>query len=121
MARKRPCSECRSWFFPDPRVGARQRTCSKASCQAARRKKTQASWRAANPGYFAARRITERASMATEAPPSAPRMPRPLDRLPWDLAQDEFGVQGADFIAVLGRVLLGAAQDRRRAQLLDTS
>jgi hypothetical protein len=123
MTRKRPCSECRRWFYPDPRVGARQRVCSKAPCQAARRKRTQASWRAANPGYFAARRITERAAAAEEAraPPPAPRMSRPLDRLPWDLAQDEFGAQGADFIAVFGRVLLRAAQDERRAQVLDTS
>jgi hypothetical protein len=37
-------------------------------------------------------------------------MPPPLDRLPWDLAQDEFGSQGADFLAVFGRVLLGAGQ-----------
>ena len=35
----------------------------------------------------------------------------PLSRLPWDLAQDEFGVKGADFIGVMGTLLQGAAQD----------
>ena len=30
------------------------------------------------------------------------RVPEPLDRLPWDVAQTEFGVQGAAFLAVLG-------------------
>jgi hypothetical protein len=32
-------------------------------------------------------------------------MPVPLDRLPWDVAQKSFGVQGADFIGYLGRLL----------------
>jgi hypothetical protein len=38
-------------------------------------------------------------------------MRAPLDRLPWDVAQDEFGVQGADFIGIFGQLLLMAAQD----------
>jgi hypothetical protein len=48
-ARKRPCSICRRWFRPDPRVGLRQHTCGKPDCQAARRRKTQARWRTKNP------------------------------------------------------------------------
>jgi hypothetical protein len=122
MVRKRPCTECGHWFFPDPRVGDRQRACSNAECQAARRKKTQASWRAHNADYFVARRMAERAARAAIGTASAPvRMPRPLDRLPWDVAQDEFGVQGAEFLGVMGRVLLGAVQDQRHAQVPDTS
>lgn len=134
MVRKRPCSICRRWFLPDARVGKRQRACSSAECQASRRQKTQAAWRAANPDYFAARRMTERASGAesepaapspsSRPPPRAPPpvgAPPPLDRLPWDVAQDAFGVQGADFIGLLGRVLLRVRQDQRRAQVLDTS
>jgi len=37
------------------------------------------------------------------------------------VAQDEFGTQGADFLAVLGRVLVDAAQDAMRPQTMDTS
>jgi hypothetical protein len=48
-------------------------------------------------------------------------MTPPLDRLPWDIAQDEFGAKGAGFIAVFGRVLLRGAQDAMRVQVLDTS
>ena len=124
MPRKRPCSICRRWFQPDPRVGDRQHVCSSPKCQAARRKKTQASWRESNPDYFTARRLKQRAVMVEPppAPPPAPlRVPPPLDRLPWDLAQDQFGVQGADFLGVLGRVLLGAAQDQRAVQVADSS
>ena len=126
MFRKRPCRECRHWFCPDSRVGDRQKVCSRPECQRARRKKTQSRWRESNREYFAARRIEERAAAierarsrersAAETAPIA-RMPRPLDRLPWDLAQDEFGTQGAEFIGALGRVLVRATQDETRAEV----
>jgi hypothetical protein len=124
MCRTRPCRVCRRWFQPDPRVGDRQHVCTSAECQAARRKKTQASWRARNPDYFVARRLKERAAKVSPppSPPPAPlRVPPPLDRLPWDVAQDQFGAQGADFLGVFGRVLVVAAQDQRRVQVADTS
>jgi hypothetical protein len=121
MAKKRPCQICRRWFGPDARVGERQRACSRRACQAKRRARTQAAWRARNPDYFRARRILERQRGEAEgavAPP--PRAPAPLDRLPWDLAQDEFGIQGAEFLAGFGRVLLAHAQDAMRLQPLDS-
>ena len=131
MPRKRPCRICHHWFTPDPRVGDRQRVCASPACQAERRKKTQASWRERNPEYFAARRLKERAALVSPSsaapssaaplpppasPPSPLRVPPPLDQLPWDIAQDEFGVQGADFLGLFGKVLLRAAQDQRRVQ-----
>lgn len=45
-------------------------------------------------------------------------VPAPLAHLPWDLAQEEFDTQGADFIAVLGRVLLVATREELRSQVL---
>lgn len=116
-ARKRPCRFCRKWFLPDSRVGTRQRSCSGSDCQRKRRAKTQASWRERNPEYFIARRITER-SGAEE--PCGARLPVPLSKLPWDLAQDQFGIQGADFIGVMGKLLHGHAQDQCRAYLVDS-
>lgn len=91
--------------------------CSSPDCQATRRKKTQSSWRARNPDYFTARRLEERAAQVP--PPSPLRVPSPLDRLPWDLAQDQFGVQGADFLGVFGRILVEVAQDQRLAQVTE--
>ena len=115
---KRPCRFCRKWFFPDRRVGARQRACSSAECQRNRRSETQASWRQRNPDYFIARRIDERD--ATQAP-SPLRVPAPLSKLPWDLAQDQFGVQGTDFIGVMGKLLLEHAQDQYKVYLVDSA
>lgn len=53
-------------------------------------------------------------------PPNPLRLPAPLDGLPWDLAQDEFGVQGADFLGVMGTLLLGAAQDEIKTYAADS-
>jgi hypothetical protein len=60
-AGKRPCTICRRWFRPNPRVGVRQHACGQPECQSARRQKTQASWRRRNPDYAIAYRIQQRA------------------------------------------------------------
>jgi len=113
---KRPCRFCGKWFWPDPRVGQRQRTCSAEECQRKRRAETQASWRLVNPGYAMAYRLQKRAALPERERPEA-RHPPPLDRLPWDVAKDEFKAQGCDFLEVFGRVLLGGVKDQIREQV----
>ena len=44
--------------------------------------------------------------------PEPLELPSPLNQLPWDIAQDEFGAKGADFIGVMGALLLRAAQSQ---------
>ena len=115
MLTKRPCCICRRWFVPDRRIGRRQRACSASACQIARRARTQASWRRRNPDYFIAHRVQRRRLRASEAQGDVLPLvlPPPLSQLPWDLAQEEFGVAGTDFLGHLGRVLLVAAQDQK--------
>lgn len=84
----------------------------------ARVRKQQAAWRRRNPDYFAARRILARKSMAEPVEPL--RVRPPLNRLPWDIAQSEFGVQGADFIGVMATLLLGIAQTQFPVQVADS-
>src|SRR5882762_5262592 len=117
-ARKRPCCICRHWFRPDPRVGTRQRVCGKAECRASRRQKTQANWRRRNPGYAIAYRIDQRAAQ-TESSPEVMRVPPPLNQLPWEFAKDQFGPQRADFIGVMGALMVRTAKDEFRAYLID--
>ena len=116
-ARKRPCTICRRWFRPDPRVGERQRACDRPECQTARRRKTQASWRGRNPDYAIGWRLDRRKAQTEEPEPL--RLPAPLTRLPWSLAKDQFGVQGADFLGVMGKVILLAAKDQIRPYPID--
>ena len=119
-ARKKPCRICRRWFRPDVRVGPRQRACSKADCQKSRRQKTQANWRADNPDYATAYRLDQRHHPDTGVAPEPLRVPPPLDKLPWDLAKDQFGAKGADFIVVMGTLLLRSAKDQSKAQFVDS-
>jgi hypothetical protein len=118
-AQKRPCRICRRWFQPDPRVGDRQRACRNAECQTARRRKTQESWRGRNPGYAIGWRLGQRA--AQTQPPEPLRMPAPLNQLPWDVAEDQFGLQGADFIGVMSALIVRTAKDQIRPYLLDST
>lgn len=86
-----------------------------------RRVQTQASWRRRNPDYFIAHRLQRRGLRAEEASAGVPplMLPPPLSQLPWDIAQDAFGVVGTDFLGHLGRVLLGAAQDQKPRQVIE--
>jgi hypothetical protein len=117
-ARKRPCSICRRWFRPDSRIGDRQHACGQPECQTVRRQKTQASWRRRNPGYAIAYRIDQRAARKA---PEPLRVPAPLSQLPWELAKDQFGPQGADFIGVMGALLVRSAKDQFRAYVVDSA
>ena len=118
-ARKRPCCICRRWFRPDPRIGSRQQACRRLECQIARRKKKQRAWRERNPDYFIARRIKDRSGQ--DRPPEPLRLPSPLSRLPWDIAQSQFGTEGADFIGIMGAVLLRSTQSQFRAYVTEDS
>ena len=116
---KKPCCICRKWFRPDVRVGRRQRTCGRIDCQQALEKKTLAGWRARNPDYFVAWRIQARSK--AERTPEPLRLPHPLSNLPWDIAQDEFGAKGADFIGVMGSVVLRVAKNQLSKEVLDST
>ena len=119
-AQKKPCCICRRWFRPDPRIGSRrQRACRKPDCQSARRRKKQKAWRERNPDYFIARRIQDRSQ--SDRAPEPLRLPPPLSQLPWDIAQSQFGTEGADFIGIMGTLLLRSAQSQFRAYVVDDS
>ncbi|MFN9296092.1 MAG: hypothetical protein ACK6DZ_00065, partial [Acidobacteriota bacterium] len=105
--RKRPCRNCLRWFYPDPRVGDRQRSCGKPECQAVRRQKTQANWRR-RPSYGAGYRIDQRHSEPA-ADPEPLRVPAPLQKLPWDIAKDQFG----------GKYLVHAMKDQSSCYPVD--
>src|SRR3954471_4766428 len=119
QARKRPCTICRRWFRPDPRVGARQRACHQSECQMALRRKTQASWRRRNPDYANAWRLDRRKAQAQTPEPL--RLPAPLPKLPWDVAKDEFGAQGADFLGLMSALIVRIAKDQIRPYPLDAA
>lgn len=135
MQRRKRCIICWKLFWPDTRVGGRQRACSKAECQGARRARTQASWRRRNPDYILAWRLRKRSAQAERAdaakakglvqaePPRRPpplRTPGALRRIPWDVMQDEAGVPATDFVAVVALLLVALVQDQKRSYQTDS-
>ena len=132
---KKPCSVCRKWFTPDPRVGARQKVCSRPECQEKRRARSQASWRSRNPDYFRARYLRRRSNQAQAADeaqgkplgpgeaalrrPPPIRVSGPLRQIPWDVVQDEIGFQTTDVIAVVAKLIVRVVQDQRRLQVTE--
>lgn len=58
--------------------------------------------------------------MAVDPPPEPLRLPSPLNQLPWDIAQSEFGVQGADFIGAMGALLLRSTQSQLKSDPIDS-
>jgi hypothetical protein len=109
-ARKRPCSECGTWFTPNPRVRFRQKTCGKTTCKQKRHRKADECWRRRNPGYDRGRRLQGR--LVAEKKAGVVPRPRPLERVDWDLVQDEMGIKAAEILADLARVLAAHAVQR---------
>jgi hypothetical protein len=118
---KKPCSVCRRWFVPNARVGQRQRTCGTAPCREMQRRRTQARWRKANPGYWRDLRLHEqmekaRRRGAVQAP--AASEPAMVAAIPWQQAQDAMGPEAAVFIAFVVRLAARQARSALQAQEL---
>jgi hypothetical protein len=110
--RKKPCSVCRRWFQPNPRVGERQRTCGSADCRRAHKRRTQRAWVERHPDYWTEQRLAAQAERAVAA-----RGPPPeVRRLPLAFAQDAMGAQALVFVLLLARLQHRALQDAMRAQ-----
>jgi hypothetical protein len=48
-------------------------------------------------------------------------LPAPLSDLPWDMAQEEFGIKGADFVGVMCTLLHRSVKDQIKRQSIDLS
>jgi hypothetical protein len=119
VRKKRPCSVCRCWFLPDVRVGDRQHACDREACQRERHRRADRRWRSANRDYDRDRRWRESIAAAKaepSSPPPAANAPPPTSGLPWDVVQDEMGVQDRVILAGVVRVMGVFVQDEIRRQ-----
>lgn len=120
VRKKRPCSICRRWFLPDARVGSRQHACEREECQRERHRRADVRWRAANRDYDRDRRWRVAIAAAKEEPSAAPpaaNAPPPTSGLPWDVVQDEMGVQSRVIIAGVIREMGLFLQDEMRKEV----
>jgi len=113
---------CHRWFVPHPRAGDRQHVCSAPDCQKQRQHDNVAAWRQLHPEYRVAQAMRLRERLAAKEQVVDPlKMPAPLSGLPWQVARKYFGVQGTDFLAQFGRLLVREAGKLVPAQPLETT
>ena len=115
---KRPCSECRRWYTPNPRVGARQRTCGAEECQKKRHRRVDGAWHERNHSYDRERRLSSRVAKATESKqaPVAGAKDHPIREIPWAVVQEELGVEAAEIAGEIVRIAVRCVQDEMRRQ-----
>ena len=128
---KRPCRICKKWFFPDPRLGDRQKTCGTPECQRQWHIRKCAEWNLKN--RFCARESYLRGRLEllapTSHPPSSPppspvsppinpspQRVSPLDYPP-KVVQEVIGIQQLVIIEYIVRLLLRRIQEVIKPQI----
>lgn len=79
--RSRPCSICRARFVPDPRVGARQRTCASKACKQALHARSCKQWHRANAALARDDRVRARVISSPPIPAAPTAPPDPVARI----------------------------------------
>lgn len=114
--RKKPCSECRRWFRPDPRVGWRQKTCGDPVCVKARHRRMDRAWHSRHPDYDRSRRWQMKLDLAEEAGEKQPSSNHRLKGVPWDMVESELGVRPAVIVVEIAALATRRAQDKIETQ-----
>lgn len=106
MPKKRPCSICRKWFLPHPRLRERQKTCGSAGCQRERHRRSCKVLRDADRESVREERVRARLTAADGG----------VDRA---AVRDTIGMELAVVIEEFHRVLVPGTRDAFRCQLLE--
>lgn len=107
--KKKPCNICERWFWPNPRVGARQRTCNSPKCQRERHRRNCLDWHRRNPNYDREDRLRGRLIRSTAKIRGEEF--DPLRRVNEQAARDAVGVETYVFIEEISRLLLEWVRD----------
>jgi len=110
LRRKRPCRICRKWFFPDPRVKDRQKTCGDPACQREWHRKQCARWNRANRHLQGEKQLAARLEAG---PDDSPRL---QPRLPVACIQEVFNRQQTVIIEFVAQLLFRCIQEEFRVQ-----
>ena len=108
MLKKRPCTVCRKWFMPHPRLGDRQRTCADPACRRELHRRSCAAYREQEREAVQEERV--RARIADDS--------GGLDRA---AVRDAIGLQQAVVLEEFARVLVPGTRDAFRAQVLEVT
>ena len=138
-SKKRPCRICRKWYYPDPRVGERQKTCGDKDCQDKWHAKKCAEWNNKNPAYFREIYLSKKLDVVKVKTKSGDHPP-PLSnsassssnsrdfsalssaksvQVPRDLIQEVIGTQALVIIEYMDQLLIYRFQEVMRRQVTE--
>ena len=107
-AKKRPCSICRRWFMPHPRLKDRQQTCGDPVCKKEWHRKKCAEWNKRNGDYFKTNYLQKKLdSQATTIRVKS----RLKTGLPIQHVKEVIGIQHLVIIEYLSQLLVQRFQD----------
>ena len=108
--RRRKCRCCKDLFAPDPRVGSRQKYCSKQACRAASKAARQKRWRSKpkNRDYFSGPVHVDRVKRWRKANPGYWKRER---RNRGDALQDAVVLQESVFVGLISSLIDSVLQD----------
>ncbi len=133
-SRKRPCRVCRKWFYPDSRVGERQKTCGNQDCQDRWHAKKCSEWNKKNTAYFREIYLNKKLAVVkaetvyvdSSSSSFKPRKNKIFhqvsaksSQLPRNLIQEVIGVQLLVIIEYVNQLLLNSFQEETRRQLAE--
>jgi hypothetical protein len=111
--RKRPCSICRRWFTPHPRLKDRQRTCGDPECKKEWHRRKCAEWNRRNGDYFKTNYLQKK--MDSQA--MAQIKSRFKTGLPKKYVQDVIGPQPLVIMEYLAQLMVQRFQEVMQRQL----
>ncbi len=113
--KKRPCSICRRWFMPHPRLKDRQRTCGDPECRREQHRRKCAEWNERNGGYFKTNFLQKKLGSKSKKTQLKSRL---KTGLPKDLVQEVIGMQHLVIMEYLAQLIFLRFQDVINAQLV---
>lgn len=112
-AKKRPCSICRRWFMPHPRLKDRQRTCGDPACRKEWHRKQCAQWNKRNGDYFKANYLQKKLDPERGKVQVKSRL---KTGLPLRCVQEVIGMQHFVIIEYLAQLMVRRFQEVIRRQ-----
>jgi len=113
--RKRPCSICRRWFTPHPRLKDRQRTCGDPECKKECHRRRCAEWNSRNGDYFKTNYLQKKVDSRATVTPIKSRL---KTGLPQKYVQDVIGPKPLVIIEYLAQLMVQRFQEVIRRQLI---
>ena len=113
--RKRPCSICRRWFTPHPRLKDRQRTCGDPECKKEWHRRKCAEWNKRNGDYFKTNYLQKKVDSQATTTPIKSRL---KTGLPKKYVQDVIGPKPLVIIEYLAQLMVQRFQEVIRRQLI---